>query len=495
MITINAKQERKIDNFWSHCLFHPTDAVEDPWGKRILDQMAEDGAIKTVRIYAMLEDIAYLDRNDCLQYDFRLSDLRLDYLLSKGYSLLISYTGIPDCISEHTQAAQSNSKNKTRYKGKLFNTNLPRDFALWEEVCYQYTRHNLERYGIEKVSEWYFTCFNEPDAAGFFLSSVPSSDVETRAKCYADLYAAFERGIRRAAPRLKLGGPATCGNFPFLDVFLKEAKKRNLGLDFLSLHNYGTWPGALNTGEARICVENNVRKQEKYLEIIKSNGYENTPILVDEWGACSHGFHNKEECPALMFRENEVFSAYYARLIHRFLAKQFKVERMMICLSGQHEMTEDFSGFRNFFTLNFIKKPIYNAYLMASKLGESLLAYETENENLSVIPTRKANGDYAILLTYAGECFEEDLPALEESILLPEDAVGKKITAYLIDRTHTNPYRLAEREGITAAPTKEEIARLRCEGTLTPIAECTCLDRTLPLHLEANATVLVMLED
>ena len=61
MITIYEKEERKINNFWNHCLFHPTDAVEDPWGKRILDRMAKDGAIKSVRIYAMLEDIVYLD--------------------------------------------------------------------------------------------------------------------------------------------------------------------------------------------------------------------------------------------------------------------------------------------------------------------------------------------------------------------------------------------------------------------------------------------------
>ena len=157
MITVRTEENRKINRFWNHALFHPTDAVEDPWGKRILDRMAKDGAVKCVRIYAMLEDIAYLDENDCLQYDFRLSDLRLDYLLEKGYSLLISYTGIPDCISEHTQIAQSNSKNKTRYKGKLFNTNLPSDFALCEEVCYQYTLHNIERDGIERVSKWHFT--------------------------------------------------------------------------------------------------------------------------------------------------------------------------------------------------------------------------------------------------------------------------------------------------------------------------------------------------
>ena len=64
MIKIGNEVLRKQKNFWNHCLFHPTDAVEDSWGKRILDRMAADGSIKTVRIYAMLEDIVYLNEND-----------------------------------------------------------------------------------------------------------------------------------------------------------------------------------------------------------------------------------------------------------------------------------------------------------------------------------------------------------------------------------------------------------------------------------------------
>ena len=50
MITIQNKVVKKQNNFWNSCVFHPTDAVEDPWGRRILDRMAKDGAIQTVRI-------------------------------------------------------------------------------------------------------------------------------------------------------------------------------------------------------------------------------------------------------------------------------------------------------------------------------------------------------------------------------------------------------------------------------------------------------------
>ena len=143
MIKIGSTVIKQQTNFWNNCLFHPTDAIEDAWGKKILDRMAEDRAVNTVRIYTMFEDIVYLDENGELAYDFRLNDLRLDYLVEKGYSLLLAYAAMPECIATNKHAATSNSKNKTRYKGKLFNTSVPTDYKLWEEICYESTKHSV----------------------------------------------------------------------------------------------------------------------------------------------------------------------------------------------------------------------------------------------------------------------------------------------------------------------------------------------------------------
>ena len=145
MIKINNEIIKKQPKFWNHVLFHPTDAIEDPWGKRILDRMAKDGAIKTIRIYSMFEDIVYEGEDGKICYDFRVSDLRLDYLIEKGYEPLIAYGGMPDCIAANKNLQASVSKNKTRYKGKMWNTSPPKDYVLWEEICYEYTKHLVER--------------------------------------------------------------------------------------------------------------------------------------------------------------------------------------------------------------------------------------------------------------------------------------------------------------------------------------------------------------
>ena len=486
---ISDKVIKTQKNFWNGCLFHPTDAIEDPWGKRILDAMAEDGAIKTVRIYTMFEDIVYIDGNGKLAYDFRLSDLRLDYLLEKGYELLLAYAGIPDCIAACCDNKTSVSKNKTRYKGKMWNSAPPKDYALWEEICYEYTLHNVERYGIDVVSGWYCQCFNEADISLFFMSELPDSETGKRSEAYCKLYEAFVKGVGRASEKIRVGGPALALNTRFLGDFLDNVKRKNLRLDFISLHNYGVSPYELNAGTGKICVDNHLKKHREKLDVMRACGFENTPVLLDEWGASSHGFFNKDECPALMFRETEVFAAYYVKLICAFINSGYNIERMLICLSGQHEMTEDFSGFRNFYTLNFIKKPIYNAYILASKLGEGILKVESKNKDVSVIPTKTSSGDYAVLLTYASENFNEDLPDTEEEIIFKEDISEKTITVWLIDKTHTDPYRLYERLGIKT-PEKEQIKLLRDEGNMKPALKQSGAKK-LKLKLTANATALI----
>jgi len=498
MIQIHKNILKTQKNFWNNCLFHPTDAVEDPWGKRILDRMAADGSIKTIRIYTMFEDIVYLDENGRLCYDFRLSDLRLDYLVEKGYTLLLAYAGMPDCIAASTASKSSVSKNKTRYKGKMWNTSAPRDYILWEEICFEYTKHLVERYGLETVSGWRMQCFNEADIPDFFLGEYPhtlEATLQYRLPAYCSLYEAFERGIRRISNKIQIGGPALAMYNEFLGGWLDYVKENRLKLDFISVHNYGTDPHGLNSGTKPISVQNNMIKHLALAKIIREHGFAETPLVVDEWGFSTAGFYNREECPALMHRETEVFSAYFAKLIHSFVYSDFKIDQMCICLSGQHEMTEDFSGFRNFFTLNFIAKPIYNAYILASKLGESILNCQYENSNLFVLPTQTRPGNYAVLASYSSEHFEENLPDTEEAISFPEDAAGKTVTIWRIDKETTNPCRLFQKMGITA-PAADELQLLREEGRLKPVRTYIADENhTLTLHLTANAVYLITVTD
>lgn len=492
MIKIFNETIRLQKNFWNGCVFHPTDAVEDPWGKRILDQMSADDAVKRIRIYTMFEDIVYVGADGELQFDFRINDLRLDYLVEKGYDLFLAYGGMPDCIARDCVSKSTAAKGKTRYKGKMWNTSPPKTAEIWEEVCYQYTKHIVERYGVERVSKWYCHCFNEPDTSLFFMGTLHWTDFEPRVLEYYSMYKAFVNGIRRVSKEIPVGGPALANREDFLEMFLRCVKAEKTELNFISLHYYGADPFGLNEGTVEFGVLNILDKHRAKLQIIEKCGFGNIPILIDEWGAASHGFLNKEECPMLMFRETEKYSAYYTCLIYDIIHSEFEVQELMICLSGQHEMTEDFSGFRNFFTLNFIQKPIYNTYILASKLGENLVKAEWTDTNVSVIPTKNEKGSYVVLLCYATKNFSDKLADKKETLVFEEDICDKIVTVWVIDKEHTNPYRLYQKMGWTDL-SQEQIKILKEEGKLKPISKTTGKSN-IELSLSANSTFLITIE-
>lgn len=494
MIVISDDNKKYQQNFWNNCLFHPTDAVEDPWGKRILDKMSNDGAIKTIRIYAMLEDVVYLDENGDLSYDFRLTDLRLDYLTQKGYDLLIAYGMMPECIASNKNLTSCVSKNKTRYKGKLINVSPPSDYALWEEVCFNYTKHLIERYGLDVVSKWHLQCFNEADISMFFMADVPDNEVDKRVSEYIKLYNGFAKGICRASEKLKLGGPALAHNKEFLEKFLKYIKETSTRLDFISLHNYGA------TGVWQLCneyrgfnIDKWVNEHIAYLEIIDKCGMSQKEIIIDEWGMAAQGFYNIEECPYFISRENEVFSAYFVKLIATILNRGWNISKLLLCLSGQHEMVIDFSGFRNFFTLNFFAKPIYNAFVLASKLHNYLLTSKCENQNIFVIPTKNEKNEYAVLLTYSNPDFEEDIKEISQEVVIENLPKNQKVIIYCIDKEHTNPYRLYQRKGFTPELSEEDIKLLREEGNIKPKAQFSSNEK-IKLNLTANSVFLIVTE-
>ena len=141
--------------------------------------------------------------------------------------------------------------------------------------------------------------------------------------------------------------------------------------------------------------------------------------------------------------------------------------------------------------MNFIAKPIYNAYILASRLGEYLLCAQTPTPNLFVVPTKNQSGDYAVLLSYSSDSFEKTLPDLVERISFAEDITNRKITVWCIDKNTTNPYRLYQKMG-SQALTEKELTSLREEGRLKPMVEYISKGgEGIDLKLTANCTHLI----
>ncbi len=474
MIYVNGEKAIKVrKNFWNNLHFHPTDAIEDDWGQRILNDIAADGVAKTIRMYSMMEDIVKADGNGKLIYDFTENDVRMDYMVSKGFRLLICYAFMPPCMAKNPEETSNVSKNATRYKGKMIVTSAAKDYSQWEEVCYEYTKHIVERYGLDTVKSWYLECYNEPDISPFFMRSLgdePGTEI-IRAGEYCKLYYGFSKAIERVNPALRCGGPGLAGRPAFLEIVLKYITENKLKFDFYTGHTYGTDAFALARGDGHFCVSNTIPKHKWQLEMVEKYCGKDLEFIIDEWGASAHGFFNREKSPKLMLREGSDFAAYFGKMITRYIDEDLKVSKLFICLSGQHEMVVDFSGFRNFYTKNFITKPIRNAFWLGTKLYENILEKKTDNENIDVLGTKNGEGNMAILVSYADEYFEKPLPRLADKVTVDGVSGKRHVRVWLIDNEHGDPYHMALRNGWGDDYDEEKLAALRAEGRMKVFSE------------------------
>lgn len=437
MVRVNGPRQR-IHNFWNNIHFHPTDAIEDDWGRRILNQVSEDHAAQYVRIYAMLEDVVSRAEDGRLSYDFHDTDRRLDYMVEKGFRLLICFNFLPVAI-----AARPECMSKLpRYKEKRINTSEPEDYEAWEEVCRCYTAHLLERYGEENVRQWYFHCWNEPDLPGYFLSDTDrENDMQKVIEAYCRLYDHFAKGVTDVCSRIRIGGPSAALSNEFIAGFLNHVKQGGR-IDFLSVHTYGTFPRYLEQG-AVVGIENTYRRAAELKRLAEECGFPDLELIVDEWGLSTEGFTSAEQCPALNFRNTECYAAAYAHLIDVYTRRKAPVSRQMICLSGQHNLEKDFHGYRNFFTLSGFPKPIYNAYVMAARLGEWLLECAEIKGSMGltgVFPTMTENGRIAVMLYRFQPDVRKETEPQHVRVILEGLSGGYRIRHYRIDHENCNSY-------------------------------------------------------
>ena len=487
------KPEKKLVNFWNHIVFHPTNAVEKDWGKQHLDKMAEDKAVQIVRIYSMFEENVSLDENGQMQYDFSKNDERIDYLLSKGFIPHIVYGFFPEFLS----AEQDESLVSRRYDGDYLCRSYINDYAKWTEICRVYTQHIVDRYGVDQVASWYIHCYNEPDSGHFFYKNAP--DIETRAIEYCKLYEGFVAGVTAVSEKLMIGAMGLAESwehFDFEDYFLAHLRKNNIRIDFLSYHSYGTCPQQITDETRPINVTGAIRNTLMFKQIAKLHGYDHLPMICDEWGLCTSGYDGVGRCADLIIRENEKYAVYFAKML-TYCDDMGLVDPQYLCLSGAHDLQVDFGGHRNFFSKNFYPKPIYNAYVLAARLGQEKLYYYTNKkyQDVSIMPTKHADGHISVLLAYGDDFFKRDLADRPVKIDLSGLDRAYQVKTWRIDKQNANAYTKFLELGSPQDPTEEQKELIRQAGTLQMEDLCTVAPQNpiVELVMENNSVVLLEL--
>ena len=119
------------------------------------------------------------------------------------------------------------SSNTTvcHYKGY---SDPPSNYTLWGELIGQLGQHLVDKYGEEMASEFYFEVWNEPNDR-FFGGTQED---------YFHLYQEAALNLKKASPKLRVGGPATNSPDRWMSDFVKFCNDNNVPFDFISTHGY-----------------------------------------------------------------------------------------------------------------------------------------------------------------------------------------------------------------------------------------------------------------
>jgi xylan 1,4-beta-xylosidase len=254
------------------------------------------------------------DANGKPVYDWTITDRILDTYLQAGATPFVEIGFMPQAMSTKPDPYHPTwipgGANKEYSIGWSY---PPKDFNKWGELVYQWVRHCVEKYGKAQVESWYWEVWNEPD-----ISYWHGTQEE-----YNQLYDYAAKGVKRALPSAKVGGPATTGPAnekaaAFLQQFLDHCAKTNVPLDFITYHAKGRPQVA--EGHVRMGIAKNTEDVDRGYQIVASfPKFKNLPIVLSEsdpegCAACSARVY-----PQNAYRNGSLYASYTAAMMKNII--------------------------------------------------------------------------------------------------------------------------------------------------------------------------------
>ena len=235
--------------------------------------------------------------------------------------------------------------------------------------------------------------------------------------------------------------------------------------DFYTVHTYGNLYDFIKRNELdfKDCTD----MLANYRKIADDLGFTETEMISDEWELCGGGWLTTSKYPILDYRNSEVFSSLYFGFIEDVIARDVNVSAIMICLSGQHDLTDDFAGTRTFATKSGFKLPIYNAYALAAMLGENILECRCEG-NVNAIPTMTDNGDIVVAVFNYAKNPNKPNGTLNTGIRISVPDGKYSVSHYRLDKDNCNSYTAWKELGRPECYTQRDIEKIETSSRLVP---------------------------
>jgi xylan 1,4-beta-xylosidase len=422
-----------------------------------------------VRFHAIFHDeVGIYDADDQghALYNFSYADQIYDGLLANGVRPFVELSFMPKKL------AAKEALHAFWYKQ---NVSPPKDWNKWDDLITQFTRHLVDRYGIDEVAQWYFEVWNEPNL-DFWTG-------EPKQATYWQLYDHTARSIKQVSPRLRVGGPATA-QAAWADAFIRHCAENKVPVDFVSSHVYGNdrAQDVFGTDEKIPRDQMVCRAVKKVHDQIRSSIMPNLPLIWTEYNA---SYFNE---PAVT--DSIYMGPWLADTIRQCdgLVEIMSYWTFSDVFEEQGVVKQPFYGGFGLIAADDIPKPSYNTFKLLHRLGDERISIDSN----SVLVTRQRDGS---LVVAAWNLVPPDQAGVSKTIHLRFEHLAGSRRAYIsrVDRDHGDVHPAYEKMGQPRYPTQEQLKVLQQAAQLPPaeIRELTGGELTLDLAPDALAVVEV----
>lgn len=474
-ITINANKEEAefINPVWNGVDMSYVAYMGHDEQKRSMKKLKDAGMeyVRTREFMQAPRVLKSLDENGKMTFDFSTLDSWMDYgVLELGLKMVPTIETTPEQMATVKQG-----------RGDA-NTSPPKDVKLWGKMVKEIVRHWIERYGKERVSEWVFECWNEPEASGFYTGTEEQ---------FAEIFVAYLTALTELEDeyniKLNIGTPSGASvNGSYFTTVFNAARKANLihRMKSASFHIYAGFVGAMknysiDTATIRKTLAQYPEIKDPETHITEFNG----SAMVD------HNF------------DSQVGAAYLIRVMEIYLNDKI-TRSYMYCLGDHPYIKHDqhFNGDLGIITSSGIPKPVYNGFVLLNKFkGGKRLELNSKNNPFKGIAVKAVDGKIKAAITSFNE---EDLTMTKKGELtikieLPPNYKIEQPKYALIDSINANaytPYLKANKPLVAEKPDVSdwiEASKLKFEDLKNYSVENNTV--TMKINMENNSVLYIEL--
>jgi xylan 1,4-beta-xylosidase len=426
-------------HFWEHMFGsgRANLALRDSY-RQDLRQVKQITEVEYVRFHAIfLDDMGVYDEDSAGQpiYNFSYVDQAYDGLLQNGVRPFVELSFMPRKLASNPAALHA-----FWYKQ---NVSPPKDWNKWDDLVYQFTRHLVDRYGVDEVAKWYFEVWNEPNI-DFWVG-------DPKQATYWDLYDHSVAAVKRVSPRFRVGGPATA-QAAWADAFIQHCAEKHIPVDFVSNHVYGNdrAQDVFGTNENIPRDRMVCRAVKKVHDQIKASALPTLPLIWSEFNA---SYMNEPEITDSIY-----MGPWMADTIRQCdgLVDEMSYWTFSDVFEEQGVVKKPFYGGYGLISAGGIPKPAFAAFKVLHQLGHERLALDSD----SALVTRAPDGS---LVVAVWNLVAPDQGGAAKTLVLRFTNLkgAKRASIWRVDQNHGDPRPLYEKMGSPVYPTQAQLQKLR----------------------------------